>query len=72
MHASAQEALQREAANNHGDFANIMIAKQEADRQVAQATFLDTQLGDSLKEEDFCRRLTVLKAAHEVLDNKGT
>ena len=72
MHASAQEALQREAANNHGDFASIMIARQEADRQVAQAANLDTQLGDSLKEEELCRLLAVLKAAHDVLDTKGT
>ena len=43
IHASAQEALQREATGNHGHFANLMHAKQVADRQTVEAAFAEMQ-----------------------------
>ncbi len=41
IHASAQEALTREATNSNEEFASYMNAKQEAGRQSAQAAFAE-------------------------------
>ena len=62
MHASAQEAFKREAANNHADFANLMNAKQEADRHAVQAAFAEMQ---QRKEEDIGRLLAVHTQLHK-------
>ena len=49
IHASAQDALNREATNNNEEIASYMDAKQAADRQTAQAAFAGVQQRESVK-----------------------
>ena len=69
-HANAHEALQRVATNNNEEIANCMNAKQEADRQTAQAAFAEMQQREPLKEKATNRLLAVLKTTEEALGRK--